>query len=99
MLIIPKEFLLDATSKERVEKNYINIGNDWTYGYGYQTWILPNKERTFCLLGHYGQFLCVQPETKIVFVQFSAGGHSNENKNLEKDTYDFFQQALSELKN
>jgi hypothetical protein len=41
----------------------------------------------------------VQPETKIVFVQFSAGGHSNENKNLEKDTYDFFQQALSELKN
>jgi CubicO group peptidase (beta-lactamase class C family) len=97
--IIPKEFLLDATSKERVEKNYINIGNDWTYGYGYQTWILPNKERTFCLLGHYGQFLCVQPETKIVFVQFSAGGHTNENRNLSRDTYDFFQQALIELKN
>ena len=97
--IIPKEFLLDATSKERVEKNFINIGNGWVYGYGYQTWILPNKERTFCSLGHYGQFLCVQPETKIVFVQFSAGEHENKNRILSKDTYDFFQQALAELKN
>ncbi len=97
--IIPKEFLLDATSKDRVPENFKKNDGFYDLGYGYQTWILQNKERTFCALGHYGQFLCVQPETKIVYVQFSAGGHSDENKFLLKDTFDFFQKSLIELKN
>jgi len=97
--IIPKEFLLDATSKDRVPENFKKNDDFYDLGYGYQTWILQNKERTFCALGHYGQFLCVQPETKIVYVQFSAGGHSDENKLLLKDTFDFFQKSLIELKN
>ena len=40
---------------------------------GYQTWIQPNKERTFCALGHFGQIICVQPSSKIVMVQVAAG--------------------------
>jgi CubicO group peptidase (beta-lactamase class C family) len=42
-------------------------------GYGYQTWILPGKERQFMLRGLRGQAVYVDPKTRVVMVQTAAG--------------------------
>jgi CubicO group peptidase (beta-lactamase class C family) len=71
--IIPLNFLIDATDINKTPKSHLEIANNaFQYGYGYQTWIQPNKERTFCALGHYTQVICVQPSSKIVMVQIAA---------------------------
>ena len=73
--VIPLNFLIDATDIKKTPQSHIglNSSNAFQYGYGYQTWIQPNKERTFCALGHFGQIICVQPSSKIVMVQVAAG--------------------------
>jgi CubicO group peptidase (beta-lactamase class C family) len=38
------------------------------YGYGYQTWIMPARNRMFALLGIHGQAIFVHPATKLVLV-------------------------------
>lgn len=75
--VIPLNFLMEATDINKTPKTYLslNSSNAFQYGYGYQTWIQPNKERTFCALGHYGQAICVQPSSKIVMVQIAVGDH------------------------
>ena len=70
--IIPQNYLKEATDialqssafKPRTATNY--------YGYGYQTWLFPMKKRTFAFQGIHGQFIFVQPESKIVMVQTSV---------------------------
>jgi CubicO group peptidase (beta-lactamase class C family) len=70
--IIPQNYLMESTDialqpgalKPRTATNY--------YGYGYQTWLFPMKKRTFAFLGIHGQFIFVQPESKIVMVQTSV---------------------------
>jgi len=42
-------------------------------GYGYQTWILPGKERQFMLRGLRGQGVFVDPKSKLVMVHTAAG--------------------------
>ncbi len=70
--IIPLEFLLDATDSSRIPKSFRPKIATPFYGYGYQTWIFPMKERTFALQGIHGQVILVQPKTKIVMVQTSV---------------------------
>ncbi len=73
--IIPQNYLKEATDialqpsalKPRNATNY--------YGYGYQTWLFPMKTRTFAFQGIHGQFIFVQPESKIVMVQTSVFDH------------------------
>jgi CubicO group peptidase (beta-lactamase class C family) len=43
------------------------------FGYGYQTWIIPGKERSFVLLGLRGQGVFVDPKSKVVMVHTAAG--------------------------
>ena len=43
------------------------------FGYGYQTWILPGKERQFMLRGLRGQSVFVDPKSKVVMVHTAAG--------------------------
>lgn len=76
--IIPLDFLMDATDQSRLPGNFRPRIATRFYGYGYQTWIFPMKERTFALQGIHGQVIFIQPATKIVMVQTSvfdrAGG-------------------------
>jgi CubicO group peptidase (beta-lactamase class C family) len=76
--ILPLDFLLDATDQSRLPPNFRPRVATPFYGYGYQTWIFPMKERTFALQGIHGQVIYVQPATKIVMVQTAvfdrAGG-------------------------
>ncbi|NBW00650.1 MAG: class C beta-lactamase-related serine hydrolase [Betaproteobacteria bacterium] len=79
--IIPLEFLMDATDQSRVPRNFRPRAATPFYGYGYQTWIFPMKERTFALQGIHGQVIYIQPATKIVMVQtavFDRAGGSQD---------------------
>jgi CubicO group peptidase (beta-lactamase class C family) len=39
-----------------------------TFGYGYQTWVLPGPRHQFALMGLHGQAVLVDPERKLVLV-------------------------------
>ncbi len=47
------------------------------FGYGYQTWLLPGKDRQFMLRGLRGQVILVDPKSKLVLVQTAAGNLSD----------------------
>jgi CubicO group peptidase (beta-lactamase class C family) len=58
--IVPRHFLMDATTPAL---------RDAGLGYGYQIWTLPGAQPMFALIGAGGQFLCVDPRSKLVMVQ------------------------------
>ena len=66
--LIPRQWLLDATT--------VQPGNAWLapgtatpyFGYGYQTWLFPGEQRRFALLGIRGQIIFVDPASKLVMV-------------------------------
>jgi CubicO group peptidase (beta-lactamase class C family) len=64
--IIPKQFLIDATT---VQAPYLAPGQGGRrLGYGYQVWIMPGLQRQFALVGIYGQTMLIDPETRTVLV-------------------------------
>ncbi|WP_245473865.1 serine hydrolase domain-containing protein [Bradyrhizobium zhanjiangense] len=65
--IIPRQWLLDATTVAPDSYLRNTIAQSW--GYGYQVWILPGERRMFLLLGIHGQGLFVDPESKLIMVQ------------------------------
>jgi CubicO group peptidase (beta-lactamase class C family) len=66
--LIPRQWLLDATT--------VQPGDAWLapgaatpyFGYGYQVWLFPGAQRRFALLGIRGQIIFVDPASKLVMV-------------------------------
>jgi CubicO group peptidase (beta-lactamase class C family) len=67
--IVPREYLLGATDRERQTEAFQPGRAAPFFGYGLQFWLLPMRERTFALQGVHGQALFVQPASGIVMVQ------------------------------
>lgn len=66
--MIPRQWLLDATTV-RPEDGHLASGVATLYfGYGDQVWLLPGKQRRFALLGIRGQVILVDPATRLVMV-------------------------------
>jgi CubicO group peptidase (beta-lactamase class C family) len=66
--LIPRQWLLDATTV-RPSDAHLAPGTATPYfGYGYQTWVFPGSQRRFALLGIRGQLIFVDPATKLVMV-------------------------------
>jgi CubicO group peptidase (beta-lactamase class C family) len=66
--LIPRQWLLDATTV-RPSDAYLAPGSATPYfGYGYQVWIFPGERRRFALKGIRGQMILVDPASKIVMV-------------------------------
>ena len=65
--IVPRQWILDATTVPGNSYLRSTIAPSW--GYGYQVWVLPGERRMFLLLGTNGQALFVDPESKLVLVQ------------------------------
>jgi CubicO group peptidase (beta-lactamase class C family) len=66
--LIPRQWLLDATTV-RPDDAYLAPGAATPYfGYGYQTWLFPGGQRRFALLGLRGQIIFVDPASKLVMV-------------------------------
>jgi CubicO group peptidase (beta-lactamase class C family) len=66
--LIPRQWLLDATTVNPVNA-YLAPGAATPYfGYGYQVWIPPGEQRSFALIGIRGQMIFVDPASKLVMV-------------------------------
>jgi CubicO group peptidase (beta-lactamase class C family) len=66
--IIPRQWLIDATTVRSSDTHLAPGVATKYYGYGYQIWLLPGAERRFVLLGIRGQMIFVDPATKLVMV-------------------------------
>jgi CubicO group peptidase (beta-lactamase class C family) len=75
--IIPRQWLLDATTPQRP---FLAPGfGGKRLGYGYQVWLLPGDRRQFSLRGIYGQTVMIDPKTKLVLVHTAARPKATNN--------------------
>lgn len=70
--VVPREYLLDATDPARQPAAFQPRSATPYFGYGYQFWLFPLRERSFALQGVHGQAVFVQPASGIVMVQTSV---------------------------
>lgn len=86
-VIIPREYLMDATDISRQPSGFAPKVATPYMGYGYQVWLLPNRTRTFVLQGIHGQHVFVQPATRIVMVQTSVNQMASGRQDLRPYQY------------
>ena len=67
--LIPRQWLLDATTVKNSDTQLMPGKPAPFFGYGYQVWILPGSRRMFALLGANGQRIFVDPTSKLILVQ------------------------------
>ena len=75
--VIPCDYLLEATDSALQPPPFRPRSATPGMGYGYQTWLLPLKERSFALMGIHGQHIYVQPKSGIVMVQTSVNDQAS----------------------
>ena len=89
--ILPAEYLLDATDIARQPPAFAPYKATPYFGYGYQFWLHPLKERSFAFQGVHGQSVFVQPATGIVMVQTAvyaqASGHQDPEPYAERTAF------------
>ncbi|MES2361377.1 MAG: serine hydrolase [Pseudomonadota bacterium] len=87
--VLPRDYLLDATDAARQPAAFRPRKATPYFGYGYQFWLLPLKERSFAMQGIHGQTVYVQPSSGIVLVLTSvwesASGKQNPQPYEERD--------------
>jgi CubicO group peptidase (beta-lactamase class C family) len=74
--VIPQEFLLDATDWQRQPEAFQPRKASSFFGYGYQFWLYPSKQRRFVMLGSFGQSIFVDARLHLVIVQTGANATS-----------------------
>jgi CubicO group peptidase (beta-lactamase class C family) len=90
--IVPAQWMIDATTV-RASDGYLLPGNATKkFGYGYLLWLLPGGRRQFALLGYKGQYVCIDPISKLVMVQTAveAPGDNDETWSLWSAVVDQF---------
>ena len=78
--IVPREYLLDATDWSRVPEAFQPGRATPYYGYGYQFWLFPGRQRRFALIGVYGQMIFIDPQLKLVMIQTAANATPKTGK-------------------
>ena len=87
--VLPRDYLLDATDPARQPDAFKPRKATPYFGYGYQFWLMPMKERTFAMQGIHGQGIYMQPSSGIVMVLTSvwegASGRQDAQPYEERD--------------
>ncbi len=87
--LVPLDYLLDATDPARQPEAFRPRQATPYFGYGYQFWLLPMKQRSFAMQGIHGQGLYVQPSSGLVMVLTSvwesASGRQDPQPHEERD--------------
>lgn len=87
--VLPPDYLLDATDPARQPEAFRPRKATPYFGYGYQFWLLPMKERSFAMQGIHGQGIYVQPSAGLVMVLTSvwesASGRQDPQPYEERD--------------
>jgi CubicO group peptidase (beta-lactamase class C family) len=67
--IVPAQWMIEATTV-RASDTYLLPGRaNNKFGYGYLLWLFPGDRRQFAFIGYKGQYVCVDPISKLVMVQ------------------------------
>ena len=66
--IVPRQWVIDATSVRPQDKHLAPRTATRFFGYGYQTWLFPDSRRMFAFMGIHGQRIYVDPASKLVMV-------------------------------
>ena len=89
--IVSAEYLRDATDVSRQPAAFAPYKATPYFGYGYQFWLHPLKERSFAFQGVHGQSVFVQPATGIVMVQTAvyaqASGYQDPEPYAERTAF------------
>ena len=81
--LIPRQWILDATTV-RPGDTYLSPGVATPFdGYGYQVWIQSGSRRIFVLKGIHGQFIFVDPGSKLIMVHTAVRQKPNDPANAE----------------
>jgi CubicO group peptidase (beta-lactamase class C family) len=67
--IVPAQWMIDATTVRASDANLLPGRATKKFGYGYLLWLFPGDRRQFALIGYKGQYICVDPISKLVMVQ------------------------------
>lgn len=92
--VISRDYLVDATCADRQPAAFRPYQATPYYGYGRQFWIFPFAERTFAMLGAYGQCMFVQPASRIVMVQTAIWPNSTPNEQVRVSERTAFWEAV-----
>jgi len=92
--IVPRAWLLAGTTIAPSDP-HLRFSRSYWAGYGYQTWLIPGANRGFALQGYRGQFVLVDPTTKVVLVQTGARAASDEA--ADRELLALFQAASAQL--
>ena len=89
--VVPREYVLDATDPARQPDPFKPRRASSYFGYGYQFWLFPMRERTFGFQRVHGQAVFVQPGSGIVMVQTAvfdaASGLQDPVPGQERDAF------------
>jgi CubicO group peptidase (beta-lactamase class C family) len=81
--VVPRDYLLDATDPTRQPQAFKPRKATPYFGYGYQFWLMPLRERTFAMQGIHGQTVYVQPATGIVMVMTSVWEYASGKQDAQ----------------
>lgn len=76
--IVPADWVREATSAPRNSFRAPRKATPFE-GYGYQTWLLPSRDRMFALRGIHGQSIYVYPALKLVLVHTAVRVRPNKD--------------------
>ena len=81
--LIPRQWILNATTV-RPSETYLAPGVATHFdGYGYQVWIQSGSRRIFVLKGLHGQFIFVDPGSKLIMVHTAVRQKPSDPANAE----------------
>jgi CubicO group peptidase (beta-lactamase class C family) len=81
--IVPRGWLLAGTTVAPPDPHLRFSTRSYWAGYGYQTWLIPGSNRAFAMQGYRGQFVLVDPTTRVVLVQTAARAANDEAADRE----------------
>jgi CubicO group peptidase (beta-lactamase class C family) len=84
--IVSENYILEATSYDKLPSNLKFQINSNFAGYGYQIWLLPGSGRQFYLRGIHGQSIFVQADTGLVMVHTAV--FSQPSSRMDAAPYD-----------
>jgi CubicO group peptidase (beta-lactamase class C family) len=67
--ILPSQWMIDATTVRPSDAYLLPGRATKLFGYGYLFWLFPGNRRQFALVGYKGQYICIDPISKLVMVQ------------------------------
>jgi CubicO group peptidase (beta-lactamase class C family) len=95
--LIPKQWVIDATTQHASDPQVAPGKASRHYGYGYQLWILPGERRMFVLAGARGQYIFVDPKSKLVLVQTAVRPDDRSLMSARNETLALWMAVVREL--